>query len=126
MAQKKITRRRFLAQGAALGAAAACPAIVPSTVLGATAPSNRINLGMIGMGLMMRGHLNGMLNRKDVQVLAVCDVYRDRRESNKKRVEDAYADRQPSGSYRGCAAYLDYQQLCDRPEPRDVGPSRPG
>lgn len=116
MAHKQLTRRSFLAQGAALGAAVACPTIVPSSVLGATAPSNRITLGMIGMGLMMGGHLNGMLNRKDVQILAVSDVQRDRRESNKKKVEDAYSKERTTGNYRGCDAYLDYQELCDRPD----------
>jgi hypothetical protein len=91
------SRRSFLLKSAAaLGAVAAFPTIVPSTVLGATAPSNRINLGMIGMGLMMGGHLEGMLNRDDVQVLAVCDVYESRRNAAKDRVEKKYAEKTPA------------------------------
>lgn len=111
-----LSRRRFLAGGATLGAALACPTIVPSTVFGAMAPSNRINLGMIGMGLMMNAHLNGMLNRSDVQIVAICDVYQDRREKYKKKIEDNYAQKQPAGSYKGCNAYHKYEDLCARPD----------
>src|SRR4030042_1207578 len=93
-----LSRRCFLVRGAAaLGAAAACPTIVPSTVFGAAAPSNRITLGMIGMGLMMSGHFSSMLNRSDVQVLAVCDVDKRKREDARATAEKAYADRTGGG-----------------------------
>jgi predicted dehydrogenase len=112
-----LSRRSFLFKGAAaVGAAAAWPAIVPSTVLGAAAPSNRITMGMIGMGLQMGGHFQGMLNRRGVQVLAVCDVDRTKRENAKSRAERAYADQSGSGTYKGCDAYLDYEELCARPD----------
>ena len=85
---QSISRRDFLfASAAAVGAVAAGPAIVPSTVLGAAAPSNRITMGLIGMGLQMGGHFSGMLNRREVQVLAVCDVDRTKRENAKARAE---------------------------------------
>ncbi len=69
-----LTRRDFLHNAAAIGAAISIPSIVPSTVFGANAPSNRITMGMIGMGGQMGGHLRFMLSRHDVQVVAVCDV----------------------------------------------------
>ena len=47
------TRRDFLKAAALAGAGLAFPTIVPSSVFGQNAPSNRLNLGMIGMGLMM-------------------------------------------------------------------------
>jgi len=103
-----LSRRDFLCRGAAtLGVATAFPALVPSTVLGATAPSNQITLGMIGMGLMMRGHLNGSLGRKDVKVLAVCDVDKGKRDNAKQRVDKAYDN-------KDCAAYLEYEKICAR------------
>ncbi|MHC4677132.1 MAG: Gfo/Idh/MocA family protein [Planctomycetota bacterium] len=112
-----MNRRDFLFRGAAaVGAAMVYPSIVPSTVLGAGAASNRINLGMIGMGLMMGGHLRGMLNRDDVRVLAVCDVDKGRRENAKRTVERKYAGQAAGGTYRGCDAYLEYEQLCARPD----------
>jgi len=46
------TRRDFLKAGAAAAAAVALPTIVPSSVFGAKAPSNRINMGCIGLGGM--------------------------------------------------------------------------
>jgi len=112
-----LSRRDFLLRGAAaVGAVAAYPSVVPSTVFGATAPSNRITLGMIGMGLMMGGHFRGMLNRRDVQVLAVCDVDQNKRENAKRTAEKTYADKAAGGAYRGCEAYLEYEQLCARPD----------
>ena len=54
MARQRITRRSFLkGTGAAAAAAVAAPTIVPSSVLGKgtqVAPSNRIAVGMIGVG----------------------------------------------------------------------------
>ena len=112
-----LSRRDFLLRGAAaVGAVAAYPSVVPSTVFGATAPSNRITMGMIGMGLMMGGHFRGMLNRRDVQVLAVCDVDKGKRENAKRTAEKTYADKAAGGAYRGCEAYLEYEQLCARPD----------
>jgi len=112
-----MSRRDFLFAGAAtVGAAAVYPSIVPSTVFGATAPSNRITLGMIGMGLMMGGHFKGMLNRSDVQVLAVCDVDKGKRENAKRTAEKTYANQATGGTYRGCDAYLEYEQVCSRPD----------
>jgi predicted dehydrogenase len=107
-------RRDFLKGGAAFGAAAAFPAIVPSTVFGAAAPSNRITMGMIGMGLQMGGHLRGMLGHSRVQVLAVCDVDRQKLQNAKNSVDQAYADRAAGGTYKGCDAYNEYEKICER------------
>ena len=112
-----LSRRRFLLGGAgALGAVVALPTIVPSSVLGANAPSQRINLGMIGMGLMMGGHLNGMLRRSDTQVLAVCDVDQPKLKNSQAKVDKTYAGKTASGTYKGCAAYTEYEELCARPD----------
>ena len=45
-----LTRRQMLRGLGAAGAVAAFPTIVPSSVFGKAAPSNRINVGMVGMG----------------------------------------------------------------------------
>jgi predicted dehydrogenase len=111
-----LTRRDFLHGAAAIGAAVSFPSIVPSTVFGANAPSNRITMGMIGMGGQMGGHLNGMLSRRDVQVVAVCDVDRSKRESAKNSVERSYAQNIASGTYKGCDAYNEYENICSRPD----------
>ena len=116
---RKITRRNFLGRTAAISGAIAVPWIIPSSALGAggnVAPSNRITTGLIGHGLMGRGHLRRMAGDKDLQVLAVCDVDGLRCEQGRKRVEETYAARQAKGTYQGCAAYNDYRELLARPD----------
>ena len=69
-----FNRRRFLRRGlAATATFLACPEIVPSSVLGdngATSPSNRIALGLIGVGMVGQGHLRGFLQAAEAQVAA--------------------------------------------------------
>src|SRR5437667_7643661 len=123
----KITRRRFLGRTATvLGSALAAPVIVPASALGrngAVAPSERITMGFIGVGGQGGGHLlggawtyvaGGYAGRKDVQVLAVCDVWRERRERARQRVNDHYAEVFGKGGYKSCEAYTDFRHVLDR------------
>jgi predicted dehydrogenase len=108
-------RRRTFLWGA--GTLAFTPWIVPSCVLGAdgsVAPSNRITLGFIGIGMMGRGHLSRFLQYPEAQVVAVCDVDTWRRENAKTTVEEAYASQRQSGVYHGCATYNDLRELLAR------------
>jgi len=105
------TRRRFLQNSALLAAA---PLILPSRVWAQdTAPGKRLTFGCIGMGKMMKGHLGNMLNRDDVEVVAVCDVDTTRREAAKLRVEQAYSAK-AGMTYKGCQAYPDFRELLAR------------
>jgi predicted dehydrogenase len=110
-----LHRRQFLA------AAAAAPFILDSHIRAqerqGQGPNNRINLGVIGIGMMGRGHLGGFLGNRSVQVVAVCDVHRIRREDAVERVHRAYAQERTAGTYRGCAAYVDFRELLAR---RDI------
>ena len=122
-----FTRRHFLRHTTAVFAAAfAGPVIVPVSALGrggAMSPSERVTMGFIGVGGQGSGHLlggawtyvaGGYAGRKDVQVLAVCDVWRDRREKARKKVNDHYTEVYGKGSYRSCEAYTDFRQVLDR------------
>ena len=122
-----LTRRQFLRRGAGvLGAALAAPAVIPASALGrdgTAAPSERITMGFIGVGTQGGGHLlggawtyltGGYAARKDVQVLAVCDVWRDRRERAQLRVNQHYAEVFGRGNYRSCEAYVDFRNILDR------------
>ena len=123
-----ISRRRFLSKsGAALGAAVAFPNFIPAPVLGrggARAPSERITMGFIGVGGQGAGHLlggawtyltGGYAARKDVQVLATCDVRRQRREFTAQKVNDHY--REVYGpNFTPCQAYDDFRHVLDRPD----------
>ncbi|NLF68051.1 MAG: Gfo/Idh/MocA family oxidoreductase [Candidatus Anammoximicrobium sp.] len=111
------SRRNFLKSAGAAALAPLAPRILPASALGAdgaTPPSERISLGLIGIGMVGQGHLRGFLSAADVQVVAVCDVDRWRRENAQSTTEQAYAERRTSGTYRGCAAYLDLRELLAR------------
>jgi predicted dehydrogenase len=87
-----------------------------SKLWAASGANDRVNLGFIGVGTQSRGHLNRFVNYPDVQVVAVCDVERTRREEAKRIVEAAYAKQTSRGSYAGCAAYNDFRELLARPD----------
>src|SRR5262245_10713430 len=112
---KKHTRRSFLgATGKAAAAttlAAGFPAIVPATVFGRTSPSNRINVGAIGVGRISRGHdLPNILRYDIARVMAVCDLDANRVEDGKKLVNDFYA-KQSDRPYNGVTGYAQYRDL---------------
>lgn len=119
------SRRRFLKQAGVAAAAVAAPSLVPSSVLAANAPSNRVHLALIGCGNQSRVDLPSVLRLDDVQVVAVCDVNRGShgyaqpehflgREPARKQVDDYYAKKTASGSYRGCDAYADFREVLAR------------
>jgi len=75
----KATRRDLL-RGAA--AALVLPQIVPAAVLAGpdkTAPSDRIGVGVIGTGSRGTMLLRSFRARKEARIVAVCDVFSDRR-----------------------------------------------
>jgi predicted dehydrogenase len=68
------SRRDFLKSILAAGVAPLC---VPAHVLGGdgqTAPSGKINVGVIGVGAQGRNDLDGFLVQNDVRVTAICDI----------------------------------------------------
>lgn len=120
-------RRRFVkaAASAALGAWAA-PQLVRAATLGlggATPPSSRIRMGFIGLGTQGGGHLlggawthvpGGYAARDDVEVRAVCDIRRGRREERCARVNAIAAGRAGQASFRACEAHRDFRDLIAR------------
>ena len=98
------SRRSFVKAAVGLASAAAVPQIVPASVFGAAAPSNRITVGQIGCGHQAQRIVPSFLVHDDVQIVAVCDVnragkgyyYPDRvlgRETAKHWVEQYYAEK---------------------------------
>ena len=107
---RHLHRRQFLGQSAALAGAFALPSIIPSSALGlagAAAPSNRVVLGCIGMGIQGLGNMRTFRGNQEVQVVAVCDVHETQR-TEAKRVVDEYYDNQD------CGAYRDFRELTSR------------
>ncbi|MFC1693261.1 Gfo/Idh/MocA family protein [Candidatus Latescibacterota bacterium] len=105
-------RRNFIrtASVAVIGA----PYIVPSTVFGANAPSNRLNMGCIGTGFAWQWDTLAFLTMEDVQIIALCDVDRNRVMKAKSTVDEAYAEKSSSGSFRGVDTYNDFRELLAR------------
>ena len=105
-----LTRRRFLKTAGAASAAAMAPAVIPSSVLGrggTVAPSERINLG--GIGIHNRGGyvLSTMLPLPDVRFVAIADV----------RASQAAAVKATADRHNGddkCDTYRDFRELLDR------------
>ncbi len=78
---ESVSRRDFLRGSALAGAAFALPTIVPSSVFGANAPSERITFGCIGVGGQGSGNMRRFNSKKGgSEVLAVCDVDAGHRE----------------------------------------------
>jgi len=117
-AKSRITpsRRDFLKTtgGGALGAAAALggfPALVPASVLGPYAPSNRINVGAIGVGRISRGHdMPGVWKHDSARIVAVCDLDAKRVDDGKRLVNGYYA-KKAGQRYDGVTGYGDYREL---------------
>jgi predicted dehydrogenase len=83
------SRRRFLQASAAV---LALPTVIPASVLGADAPSRRVQVGCIGVGPQGRGVMGNFLAQPDCRVVALCDVSQRHLAEAVKQVEAAYRD----------------------------------
>lgn len=103
------SRRRFLQKAAVVTAASGAPWIVPSRALGrgATAPSDQISLGIIGIGPRCTYDLKAMLQFDDIRCVAIADVQASRRDAGKALVDEHYGN-------SDCVLYRDFRELLDR------------
>lgn len=114
-------RRSFL-KTAATGtagiiAASMFPTIVPASVFGKFAPSNKINIGQIGIGRIATGHdLPEVLKNEVAHVMAVADLDKNRLAQGKKWIEKKYADKTGKANYVDVKAYDDYKELLTNKE----------
>lgn len=119
-----MKRRDFLKNSTLAAATVGFPAIVPASVFGKRAPSNRITIGMIGLGRQGFGqnlqgaagiaNVPGLLDIADAQVVAVCDVDSWRMEEARKLIDGRYAKDTPGGKYKGCSTHLDFREILSR------------
>jgi len=105
------SRRSFLKSTAA--AAVIGPAILSrnSFAQERAEANDRIQIGVIGVGTMGRGHVARFLKQQDVQLVAVCDVVNERTENAREMVEKHYAQQAGASVYRGCQMYGDFREL---------------
>src|ERR1700689_995374 len=99
-----VSRRHFIATTAA---AMVMPMIMPSSIFGQNRPSNRINLGVIGMGWQGPGDTQGFMALDDCQVVAACDIDANHLQGAIDMVNDHYQT-------KDCKGYHDYKELLAR------------
>ncbi|MDR3061453.1 MAG: Gfo/Idh/MocA family oxidoreductase [Dysgonamonadaceae bacterium] len=110
--EKDNGRRKFLRQSltASLGFIVA-PTILPSSVFGMNAPSNRINIGAIGCGRISRDHdMPGVWKYDDVRIVGLSDVDAHRLTKAKELVENTYT-KKLNTSYKSVKTYENYRDL---------------
>jgi len=108
----KASRRSFLQTTVAAAAAFGAPTIIPAHVLGregATPPSEKLTLGVVGIGPRCTYDLTAMLKLEDVRCLAIADVQAKRRDAGKLLVDTAYGN-------QDLQLHRDFRELLDRPD----------
>ena len=109
MKRNKLNRRTFIKKTSATTIAASLPTIVPASVFGKNAPSNRIQVGQIGCGRIARDHdMPGTMQYETAQLVAVCDVDQNRLKDGKKLVDQYY---QNKGKKADTKMFDNYQDL---------------
>jgi predicted dehydrogenase len=105
---KRLTRRSVLKGATGLMASTiGMPYVVASGVRGArgaTAASERLIMGAIGIGGQGMHNLRNFLTCEDVRIVAVCDVDTNHRRVAKETVDSAYGS-------KDCAAYNDFREV---------------
>ncbi len=108
--ESKATRRQFLQTSLTATAALAAPTFISARALGAedaAAPSERITLGVIGIGPRCRYDIQPMLAMPDVQCVMIADVQASRRDEGKALVDQHYGN-------NDCRTVRDFRELLDR------------
>lgn len=92
-------------------AAFGIPTIVPASVFGKNAPSNRITIGQIGCGRIAREHdIPGTWRHEVAQFVAVSDVDSKRMADGKKLIEEYYT-KKTGKPYVDVKQYGDYREM---------------
>lgn len=106
-----MERRDFMKKTALATAAFGFPTIVPASVFGKNAPSNKINIGQIGCGRIARDHdLPGTWQHDVARIVAVSDVDSKRMADGKKLIEEYYT-KKLGEKYMDVKQYGDYREM---------------
>jgi len=108
----KPSRRDFLISTATAAAAASLATVVHSSAVARdrnASPSERISLGIIGIGPRCTYDLKAILPFDDVRCVAIADVQASRRDAGKGLVDGHYGN-------HDCVLYRDFRELLDRKE----------
>ncbi|MEI8109913.1 MAG: Gfo/Idh/MocA family oxidoreductase [Chitinophagia bacterium] len=115
-----VSRRKFLQSSGTLAAGSlvmsSFPTIVPSSVFGKNAPSNRINVGAIGCGRIAVTHdIASTARFNSARIIAVCDLDKNRADAAPAAVKNNYIRAaKENGGLTGdwdMKVYYDYKEL---------------
>jgi predicted dehydrogenase len=121
--QTSPSRRDFLRVSGLAGAAIGFPTIIPARVLGADAPSKKINILQIGCGRIGRSmDMPGVLRQNAARLVAVCDLDSLRVADAKEFVESHYRKNKVD---LAVATYGDYREALQHPDIDAVSISTP-
>jgi len=106
-----VSRRAFLRRTAA---AVAAPYVLRASPPGVPAASERLTMGMIGLGSMGMRHVKGFLEEYGCRIVAVCDVDAARRRAAVEEVNRQYgnSDCAQHGDFREILARGDLDTVC--------------
>jgi len=102
-----LSRRKFIGT---VGATVAASYLIPASARGAdgtTAPSNRINIGVVGTGGQASGLTENAIKHSNTRIVALCDVDQNQLAKAKEKVDGYYGD-------TACATHHDYRELLAR------------
>jgi predicted dehydrogenase len=120
---KRTSRRRFLARAMSAAAGAiAVPYVIPASALGrggSVAPSERITVGLIGVGRQVLAYnLPYFMSQDDCAIVALCDVDRWRLEVSEERTASYYGEQKNRcPKIPDCPRYADFRAVLGR---RDI------
>ena len=117
------TRRDFIRLSGLAGAAIGFPTIIPSRVLGADAPSKKINILQIGCGRIARDmDMPGILKQSAARMVAACDLDSIRANDAKEMIEGHYKKNKIDLTVK---TYGDYREALQHPDIDAVAVSTP-
>jgi len=111
--QASVSRRDFLVKSTAVTSSLICfPYVVSAAALGKeghVAASERIVMGVIGVGGRGRAVMGSFLQLSDAQVVAICDVNKERCQLAQRMVDEKY-------DQKVCKMYNHFSELLCRPD----------
>jgi myo-inositol 2-dehydrogenase/D-chiro-inositol 1-dehydrogenase len=122
MKKSAITRRKFIDSSVKATllssfAITGFPEIVPSSVFGKNAPSEKINIGQIGFGRIASTHDLPETMKYDIaRIIAVADLDSNRAAIGKKYIDDFYLKKTGKPNYINAKIYDDYHKMLQDPD----------
>ena len=115
--KKNISRRKFIGKTIACAAGSlAIPTIVPASVFGKNAPSNKINIAQIGFGRIAMTHdLPLTIIHDNIRLVAICDVDSNRMKAGKEWALNFFRQKTGRKNFVDISLYQDYREMLPDP-----------